>query len=150
MQAVLAFFEERRGRFHSFLLRDGLDCSSAGGGETPTPSDQAIGTGDGSRTTFPLTKRYGASFDPWLRPITKPVAGTVRIAVAGTELTSGFSVDSLTGLVTLDVAPAADAAITAGFLFDVPVRFDTDRLDIELTSFDAAEAPSIPLQEVLE
>ena len=41
------------------------------------------------------------------------------------------------------------AAVTAGFLFDVPVRFDTDRLDIELTSFDAAEAPAIPLIEVL-
>jgi uncharacterized protein (TIGR02217 family) len=48
------------------------------------------------------------------------------------------------------VAPVADATVTAGFLFDVPVRFDIDRLDIELTSFDAASAPAIPLIEVLE
>lgn len=150
MQAVLAFFEERRGRFHSFLWRDGLDFSSNGGAGLPTPLDQPLGTGDGSRTSFQLVKRYGASFDPWLRPISKPVAGSVRVAVAGAELTTGFSVGATTGLVAFDVAPAAGAAITAGFLFDVPVRFDTDRLDIELSGFDAADAPAIPLIEVNE
>ena len=150
MQAVLAFFEERRGRFHSFLWRDGLDYSSNGGDGAPTPLDQAIGAGDGTTTTFQLTKTYGASFDLYLRAITKPVAGSVRVAMAGTEAMSGWSVDSLTGLVTFTAAPAAAAAITAGFLFDVPVRFDIDRLDIELTTFDAASAPSIPVIEVRE
>ena len=148
MQAVLAFFEERRGRFHSFLWRDGLDHSS--GAETPTAFDQTIGVGDGTTTAFQLTKRYGANFDPYLRPITKPVGGSVKVAVSGVELTSGFTVNALTGIVTVTVAPAVDAVVTAGFLFDVPVRFDIDRLDIELSSFDAAEAPSIPLIEVLE
>ncbi|HEX4298395.1 MAG TPA: DUF2460 domain-containing protein [Devosia sp.] len=150
MQAVLAFFEERRGRFHSFLWRDALDCSSNGGDGTPAPLDQAIGTGDGTKTAFQLTKTYGASFDPYARPITKPEAGSVRVAVGGTELTTGWSVDTTTGIVTFASAPATAAAITAGFLFDVPVRFDTDRLDIELTSFDAASAPAIPLLEVNE
>jgi uncharacterized protein (TIGR02217 family) len=149
MQAVLAFFEERRGRFHSFLWRDALDCSSSPSGAAPAATDQAIGTGNGVNKSFQLTKTYGASFDPYLRPITKPVPGTVRIAVSGTELTSGqFSVDPLTGIVTLVAAPGAAAPVTAGFLFDVPVRFDIDRLDIELSSFDAADAPNIPLIEV--
>jgi len=148
--AVLAFFEERRGRFHAFLWRDGLDFSS-NGTAMPTALDQVIGTGDGIAVSFPLVKRYGAAFDPYLRPITRPVAGSVTVAVAGTSLAAaGFSVDGATGVVTLEVAPAAGAAVTAGFLFDVPVRFDTDRLDIELTSFDAAEAPNIPLIEVRE
>jgi uncharacterized protein (TIGR02217 family) len=150
MQAVLAFFEERRGRFHSFLWRDGLDFSSNGGNGTPTPLDQPLGTGDGTTVQFQLVKQYGAAFDPYLRPITKPVSGSVRLAVAGTEVTTGWSVDALTGLVTFAEAPAAETALTAGFLFDVPVRFDSDRLDVELTSFDAAEAPSIPLVEVFE
>jgi len=150
MQAVLAFFEERRGRFHAFLWRDGLDFSS-NGTAVPTALDQVIGTGDGVKVSFTLTKRYGAAFDPYLRPISKPVTGSVLVAVAGVPLAPGaFSVDALTGEVTLDVAPAAGAAVTAGFLFDVPVRFDTDRLDIELTSFEAAEAPNIPLIEVRE
>jgi uncharacterized protein (TIGR02217 family) len=149
MQAVLAFFEERRGRFHSFLWRDGLDHSS--GADTPTALDQAIGTGDGSTTAFQLSKTYGAAFDPYVRPITKPVEGSVKMAVNGVELASGgFTVNTLTGVVTVSEAPAEDAAVTAGFLFDVPVRFDIDRLDIELSSFDAAEVPAIPLIEVLE
>lgn len=147
MAAVLAFFEERRGRLHGFLWRDGLDFSS--GGAVPTPLDQPIGMGDGSRTGFQLTKRYGASFDPYFRPITRPVAGSVRVAVAGVEVLTGWSVDGATGLVGFTTPPANGAAVTAGFLFDVPVRFDTDRLDVELSSFDGAEAPSIPLVEIL-
>lgn len=150
MAAVLAFFEERRGRFHSFLWRDGLDCSS-NGTDAPTMLDQVVGAGDGVRISFALTKRYGANFDPYLRPITKPVAGSVVMAVAGVAVpATDFSVDALSGTVTFDVAPALGAAVTAGFLFDVPVRFDVDRLDVELTSFDAAEVPSIPLIEVRE
>ncbi|WDR06395.1 DUF2460 domain-containing protein [Devosia rhodophyticola] len=147
MQAVLAFFEERRGRFHGFLWRDGLDFSS--GATVPMPTDQAIGTGDGSTTHFQLTKQYGASFDPFLRPITKPVVGSVRVAADGVEATGGWTVNADTGVVEFATAPSAGAVITAGFLFDVPVRFDTDRLDIELTSFDGAEVPSIPLVEIL-
>jgi uncharacterized protein (TIGR02217 family) len=139
MAAVLAFFEERRGRFHSFLWRDALDHAA---------TDEAIGTGDGTTVSFQLTKRYGASFDPWLRPITKPVAGTVVVKVDGEVV--DVETDPATGIVTFDEAPADGAAITASFEFDVPVRFDVDRLDIELSSFDAAEAPSIPLIEVRE
>lgn len=146
MAAVLAFFEERRGRLHGFLWRDGLDFSSNGG--VPTALDQVLGSGNGVRTAFALTKRYGAAFDPYLRPIAKPVIGTVRVAVAGVEQGSGWAVDVATGVVTFAVAPAAGASVTAGFQFDVPVRFDTDRLDVELTSFDAADAPSIPLVEI--
>ncbi len=147
MQAVLAFFEERRGRLHGFLWRDGLDHST--GGAVPLPTDQEIGTGDGVRTEFQLTKRYGAAFDPYRRPITKPVWGSVRVALDGVELMSGWSVDVTSGVLGFASAPAAGTSVTAGFLFDVPVRFDTDRLDIELNGFDGAEAPSIPLVEIL-
>ena len=149
MQAVLAFFEERRGPFHAFLWRDALDHSS-NGTETPLPVDQELGTGDGITTAFQLRKKYGASFDPYWRPITKPVAGSVRVALDGSEVFAGFTVDALTGVVSFTAPPAKGAVVTAGFLFDVAVRFDIDRLDIELTSFDAADAPSIPLIEVRE
>jgi uncharacterized protein (TIGR02217 family) len=147
MAAVLAFFEERRGRLHGFLWRDGLDFSS--GGPVPSPIDQSLGVGDGETSQFQLTKSYGASFDPYLRPIFKPVAGSVVIAINGEAVTSGWEVDAQTGVVSFATAPEEGAEITAGFLFDVPVRFDTDRLDVELTSFDGAEAPHIPLVEIL-
>ncbi|UYN99705.1 MAG: DUF2460 domain-containing protein [Devosia sp.] len=147
MQAVLAFFEERRGRLHGFLWRDGLDHVSGSG--APTPTDQDIGTGNGSRQQFQLTKRYGAAFDPYLRTIAKPVSGSVRVARDGVEALSGWSVDVTTGIVSFSTAPGNGVAVTAGFLFDVPVRFDTDRLDIELSGFDGAEVPAIPLVEIV-
>lgn len=151
MASVIDFFEERRGRFHSFLFRDPLDNRSCAPDASPGPQDQGIGTGDGIETVFQLVKRYGASFDPYDRPITKPVAGTVRVALDTTEQTEGvdFTVDTATGQVTFSSPPGAGVAITAGFEFDLEVRFDTDRLDVELTSFDAAQAPLIPLVEVL-
>src|SRR6218665_274194 len=102
MAAVLAFFEERRGRLHGFLWRDGMDFSS--GGTVPLPGDQAIGAGNGVLQTFQLSKRYGVAFDPYVRPIGKPVAGSVRVAVAGVERTSGWTVDVTTGLVSFSVA----------------------------------------------
>ena len=146
MLAVLDFFEERRGRFHSFLWRDALDFSS-NGTASPTPLDQMLGTGDGGTTSFALTKRYGAGFDPFVRTITHPVAASVRVALDAAEVFD-FTLDG--GTVTFAVAPGVGVPVTAGFLFDVPVRFDTDRLEVELTSFDAAEAPVIPVVEVIE
>jgi uncharacterized protein (TIGR02217 family) len=150
MQAVLAFFEERRGRFHAFLWRDALDHSSKDGSGVPTAFDQLLGVGDGATKSFRLTKTYGANFDLYVRPITKPVAGSVLVSVGGGVVASGWSVDPLTGVLSFATAPAAGAVVKVGFLFDVPVRFDTDRLDIELSGFDAADAPAIPLLEVIE
>jgi uncharacterized protein (TIGR02217 family) len=73
------------------------------------------------------------------------------MAVAGVELSepADFAVDTEAGLVTLTVPPANGQLITAGFEFDCEVRFDSDRLDIELSSFDAAAAPDIALVEVV-
>ncbi|AVO44071.1 DUF2460 domain-containing protein [Phreatobacter cathodiphilus] len=147
LQAVVAFFEERRGRLHGFRFRDRLDHASSQPGAAPSPADQPIGTGDGETSGFALAKTYGLGPGAYVRPIAKPVAGTVRVAVAGVE-TAAFTLDATTGLVTLAAPPPDGAAVTAGFLFDVPVRFDTDRLDVNLTSFAAGEIPSIPLVEI--
>jgi len=147
LQAVVAFFEERRGRLHGFRFRDRLDHASAPAGAAPSPTDQPSGTGDGERRVFALVKTYGTGESAYVRPVVKPVAGSVRVAVAGVE-TTAFASDATTGLATFDTAPPPGAAITAGFLFDVPVRFDTDRLDVNLTSFAAGDIPSIPLVEI--
>ena len=147
LSAVVAFFEERRGRLIGFRFRDPLDHSSAAPGAAVTATDQPLGAGDGETMTFGLQKTYGAAFDPYRRPIRKPVAGTVRVAVAGVE-TTAFTLDPVNGAVTLDAPPPGGAAVTAGFAFDVPVRFDTDRLEIELSAFEAGSAPSVPLVEI--
>jgi uncharacterized protein (TIGR02217 family) len=148
LHAVVAFFEERRGRLYGFRWRDRIDWQSCAPGASPAPTDQTIGEGDGARTAFQLAKTYGAAHAPYVRAIAKPVAGSVTIAVDGDTLVDGWSVDTTTGMVTFDAAPVADTAITAGFRFDVPVRFDTDRLDVNLTSFAAGDIPAIPLVEI--
>lgn len=146
---VIAFFEERRGRLYGFRFRDPLDWTSGPPGAAPTAGDQRLGTGDGETTAFALRKTYGADHDPYRRPIAKPVAGSVRVAVGGEELPgAGFDVDAATGIVTLAAAPATGAAVTAGFAFDCPVRFDSDRLEIDLAAFEAGALPSIPIVEI--
>ena len=147
--ALTAFFEARRGRLHAFRFKDFADWKSCAPSRSVSPLDQTLGTGNGSARTFALIKHYGSGSDAYVRSLTKPVAGTVRVAVAGTELNSAaFSLDSLSGLVTLTAAPVAGAVITAGFAFDTPVRFDTDRLDVTLEGFEAGRLVAAPLIEV--
>jgi uncharacterized protein (TIGR02217 family) len=152
LSAAVAFFEERRGRLYGFRWRDRLDHSSASPGVAVTPNDQAIGTGDGTITDFVLTKTYGSLYAPYARAIVKPVAGSVRVAVDGDEVTDGvdFTCDATTGTVSFlsGHVPASGAAVTAGFLFDVPVRFDTDYLEVDLSAFAAGAIPKIPLLEI--
>jgi uncharacterized protein (TIGR02217 family) len=152
LSAVVAFFEERRGRLHGFRWRDRLDHSSAPPGVESSLEDQVLGLGDGERASFQLVKTYGAAHAPYARPITKPVAGTIRVAVDGVEVNEGieFDADAATGLVVFrpGFEPAAAAPVTAGFLFDVPARFDTDFLEVDLAAFAAGEIPSIPVVEI--
>lgn len=152
LNAVIAFFEERRGRLYGFRWKDFADFKSCAPGGTVSALDQAIGTGDGSTASFQLKKTYGSAFAPYAREIKKPVAGTVRIAVDGAEQIEGtaFSLDAASGIVTFlpGHVPSAGAAVTAGFEFDVPVRFDTDRLEINLDGFRHGSIPSIPVIEI--
>lgn len=146
LYAVQSFFDARLGQLYAFRFRDPLDHASGAPGTTPQPTDQVIGTGDGITRAFQLAKRAS---DAVSRTIRLPVAGSVSVAVDGAP-TSNISVDLETGELTFDAGatPAIGAIVTAGFLFDVPCRFDTDTLDIDLTAFKAGSLPTIPLKEV--
>ncbi|MGH6826415.1 phage distal tail protein, Rcc01695 family [Methyloceanibacter sp.] len=152
LHAVIEFFEERRGRLHGFRWKDWSDYKSCPPSVSTTALDQAIGTGNGVNATFQLAKTYGSAFNPWAREIKKPVAGSVRVAVAGVEKTAGthFNVDHATGVVTFTGGniPTMGQAVTAGFEFDVPVRFDTDRLEVNLSLIEAGSIPDIPIVEI--
>ena len=139
--ALLSFFRARFGPARGFRLRDPFDNASA---ETVTAADQPIGAGDGINTRFALVKHYGEG----VRRITRPVAGSVRVAVGGVE-TAAFTVTA-GGWVVLDAAPGAGAAVSAGFRFDVPVRFAEDALSVTRATFLAGAAPSVPLIEIRE
>lgn len=154
LQDVIAFFEARRGSLHAFRFRDPFDMKSCRPQGAPSATDQVIGTGDGITLRFALVKTYGESEDAYARPITRPVAESVVVAVDGVEKRApqDFTVDAASGEIVFDAdsVPADGAVITAGFLFDVPVRFDTESLQISLTAFNAGQIPAVPLIEVLE
>jgi uncharacterized protein (TIGR02217 family) len=146
---LIAFFRARRGAARGFRLRDPSDFSSNGMTGAPGVTDQRLGVGDGVTSTFTLIKRYGAGDEAQLRRITRPVLNSVSISVNGTPVTAGWTHDA-GGVVTFATPPAPGAIVRAGFLFDVPVRFADDRLEICGASFAAGEAPSVPIVEIRE
>jgi uncharacterized protein (TIGR02217 family) len=173
LYAVLAFFEARAGQFHGFRFRDPVDHKSCAPAANVSAGDQFLGAADGVTATFALVKRYADAGGEAVRRIDKPVAETVVVSVAGSLVPAAdYTVNGATGTVTFkpgkvpapadwsfDFAtgevvfvpgsiPGADGHVTAGFEFDVPVRFDADRIDIDLAQFDAGRIPSIPLVEI--
>jgi uncharacterized protein (TIGR02217 family) len=152
LAAVVAFFEARAGRLRGFRFKDWSDYKSCTPSAYPAATDQAIGIGTGALATFQLVKHYTSGVRTWVRAIRKPVAGSIAIAVNGDPKIPGthFNADSTTGVVTFTAGniPVAGQAVTAGYDFDVPVRFDTDLLQTTLTVERMGEIRSIPLIEV--
>lgn len=147
---VLKFFEARRGRLHGFRWKDWTDYKSLDPISATTSTDVNIGTGDSSTTTFQLVKIYTDSAGSYTRTIKKPVSGSVKIAVDSTTQTPGtdFTVDTATGIVTFTSAPGIGLAVTAGFEFDVPVRFDMDEITVNVEQFNAGAIPAIDVVEI--
>jgi uncharacterized protein (TIGR02217 family) len=150
IDALISFFEARRGRMHGFRWKDWSDHKSCVPSKRPSPTDQSLGTGDGVQVVFELSKTYRSGDQAYTRRICKPVAGTVIVAVARDPKIEGqeFAVDVERGEITFVVPPDIGVLVSAGFEFDVPVRFDTDRIMTSMTSFQAGEVPDVPVVEV--
>ena len=148
LAAITAFFEARRGRLYGFRWKDWADYNSGLPSASPAAIDQPIGTGNGMATSFQMVKLYTSGAQSWTRTVTKPVAGTVALALNGAPQITGWTINTTTGVVTFAAAPAPGVTITAGFEFDVPVRFDTDTLDVTLDFERLGSITSIPLIEV--
>ena len=150
VEVLIAFFEARQGQINAFRWKDWTDYKSGLPSRDVQFDDQEVGQGDGSSDTFQLVKTYRSGENSYRRPITKPVAGTVKVGVDGVEIVENtdFTIDATTGVMTLVQAPAAGLVITAGYEFDVPVRFDIDRIYTSLASFQAGEVPNVPIVEV--
>jgi uncharacterized protein (TIGR02217 family) len=137
--ALIAFFRARRGRAYGFRFRDWTDYQALA---------QLIGVGDSATKTFQLIKRYASGGEIEARIIAKPVTGTVKITLDGVEAASGWSVNTATGLVTFTTAPAAGVQVTADFEFDVPVRFDSDQMDITIETYQLGSWGQIQVLEI--
>lgn len=145
---LLAFFRARRGAARGFRLRDPSDFSSNAMTGTPTLADQELGTGDGIRADFPLVKVYGEGDAVQVRRITRPLVTSLMVSIDG-ALSADWTLDPL-GIVVFASPPAPGKMVRAGFLFDVPVRFAEDKLEIAGAAFAAGEAPSVPVIEIRE
>ena len=150
VDTLISFFEARRGQLYGFRWKDWSDYKSCPPSRDVGPLDQDIGRGDGITTVFQLKKTYVSGEEGYARPIMKPVLGTVRVALAGDPKvdTIEYTVDVASGQVTFVTPPDIDVRITAGFEFDVPVRFDTDRISTSMATFNAGEVPAVPVIEV--
>ena len=147
---IVAFFEAREGQLHGFRWKDWGDYKSCAPLSQPVAWDQLIGIGDEVTSVIQLKKTYVSGTHSYVRPIAKPVEGTVRVAIGGDELqeTIDYSVDFETGNVILPHPPDLGAEVRAGFEFDVPVRFDTDSILTSVSSFRTGDAPNVPVVEV--
>ncbi|MFN3575448.1 MAG: TIGR02217 family protein [Tabrizicola sp.] len=150
VETLIAFFEGRAGQLHGFRWKDWSDYKSCAPLSTPAPDDQLVGIGDGATTVFRLSKTYVSGLQSYTRPILKPVEGTVLVAIEGDQKIEGleFSVNSATGEITFALPPDLGTRITAGFEFDVPVRFDTDSIQTSVASFQAGDVPTVPVVEI--
>ena len=147
---VIHFFEGRRGKLHGFRWKDWSDWKSCPPGDPVSAVDQVIGTGDGVNKIFQAKKIYSAGANEWTRDIKKLVTGSVRVSVNNVEktITTDFTVDYNTGVITFVTAPPNTHTVKAGFEFDVPVRFNIDKLDISLEGFEAGSLPQIDIMEI--
>ncbi|TMV90118.1 TIGR02217 family protein [Thioclava sp. BHET1] len=147
---LLAFFEARGGQLHGFRWKDWADYKSCAPLSEVHYEDQPIGEGDGVTRRFQLAKTYESGGVRYTRPILKPVAGTVKAGVQGAYQAEAvdWELDTGSGIVTFYDPPGEGAIITAGFEFDVPVRFDADAIQVSVQSFQAGEMPQVPIVEV--
>ena len=150
MGLLIAFFEARHGQLNGFRWKDWADFKSGASSDAVTGTDQLLGIGDEARDSFQLVKHYASGEQSYTRPIEKPVNGSVRVTVGGDAKQDGidYQVDTTSGVVTFAHPPDVGAEVRAGFEFDVPVRFDTDRIQTSVASFKAGDVPSVPVVEI--
>ena len=121
MDSVIVFFRARYGKAHGFRFKDWSDYQAIG---------QVLGTGNGTITAFQLVKNYISGASSYARQIKKPVAGTFQIYLNAVLQTSGFTINTTTGVITFLTAPTSGVVVSSDFEFDVLVRFDTDQISV--------------------
>lgn len=150
VQTLIAFFEARMGQMFGFRWKDWSDFKSGKASAEVSFQDQDLGYGDGKKTDFQIIKTYISGSQSYARPITKPVSGTVVVGVEQDRFQESvdYALNDTTGVISFAHPPDPDTRVFAGFEFDVPVRFDTDRILTSVASFQAGQVPNVPIIEV--
>jgi len=133
------FFYICKGKAYGFRFKDWDDYQGTG---------EILGTGDNIEKDFQLIKTYTYGIYSYVRTINKPVAATTVIYIDDVAQGSGWTINTVTGLVSFTAAPGVGKVVSADFEFDVPVRFDIDWLPPSFESPGVSLVESIPLVEV--
>lgn len=149
LDTIIKWFHACRGKLHSFRFKDWGDYKSCSPNSSVSVTDQGIGTGDAVETIFQLVKSYTVGSQTQTLNITKPVSGTVLIAIDGVTKTetTHYTIDYSTGIVTFLTAPGNALSVTAGYEYDLECRFDTDSLSASIDDYNIYSS-SIPIIEV--
>jgi uncharacterized protein (TIGR02217 family) len=144
--ALDAFFRAVKGRAYGFRIKDWTDYS--------TTAAQGVLLTTGTTGVYQLAKQYVTGALSENRLIQKPVVGTVAVYKNGTSITSGLTLDTTTGLVTISPTPSGGDVLTWSGQFDVPVRFDADEMKKQIMDRNGAggdllvDWDSIPIIEI--
>ena len=148
-QTLEGLFEVTEGGAFGFLMQDPKD--------TKALITEGVATSLTS-TTIQIYKTYtsAGSTRTKNRKITRPIAVGFDIKVSGVSLTvtTQYTLNAATGVVTIASAPAA-GTITWSGNFYVPVHFASDEIDWELVRSGPADTrlmagPSVTVMEVAE
>lgn len=140
---TLEFWEARLGNLYGFRWKDWLDYTSTTPSKAPAFDDVALGS-----YTFGGQVQLVKSYGSYTRKITKPVYDSVVVGLNGSDVTDNALVDYTTGMLMLLMPIPEGAVLTAGFLFDVPVRFNQDVYSVSLEQFNAGQVPQLDIIEV--
>jgi uncharacterized protein (TIGR02217 family) len=146
IQELLEFWHAMGGPECGFRFKDYSDFKSSRVNENISATDQVLVFSADSPGGYQLRKTYQFGSRQLVRPILKPVTGTVLLADNGVVKTAGadYVVDYTTGLIEISFTPVGQ--ITAGFEFDVPVRFDSE-FPVEISNRNV-ESVSFTLREL--
>lgn len=145
LETIIAFFYAREGMAHGFRFKDWSDFR-IGDVDNPTTNNQSIGTGDAAEDTFSIFKRYSSGSTDYDRPITHLVTGKTIALVDDVVVSATF--DLLLGTVVYDSTPGGSTDVQVAVEFDIPVRFNTDRLDLNILMFERGSWENIPIVEL--
>lgn len=146
LEDLLSFFHVVAGKAVGFRYKDHLDFKSCKTTATINSSDCVISSAADGSTDYQIKKTYTQGAYTRSRKILKPISTSLLVSVNG-SVTTAFTVDSTLGKINFTVAPTTGVVIKAGFEFDVPVRFDTDSLSINIEDYHVGSA-QVPLIEL--
>ncbi len=148
-QKLSAFFNTRRGRQFGFLLRDWMDEHS--GNDAAINNDAPLLPIADAVNSFALIKTYASETGDIQRRIFKPRRDGFKLSAHGRalQIDKDFTLDTVRGRVTMTENNYHAADLSAGFYFDTPVRFDSDRLEIERLEGDMVRIRAVPIIELM-